>query len=819
MFINAQRAGGALALLATLSLLSGSQAARFRTSDGGDWPGFRGRNVDGISTESGVFNHADGFSLEIAWKRPLGKGYSGISVVDNLAVTMFSDGANDVVIGLDTGDGRELWRYTIDKTYKGHDGSHDGPISTPLIADGRVFGLHPRGKLFALNSKTGEQLWAVDLVSEHGAVKPHYGFATSPLLVDGVLIVQGAAKDAAVSGFDPASGKRLWNAGADKVSYQAPVLLSVNGKRQVVAAGDKTLLGIDAVNGAVLWEYAHGGAGERGAAALVPVVTGDGRLFLSHKEDRATLLELSRDGASDVSVAPLWEERCIRNTYTVPVYHDGFIYGCNNRIFTCVDMKTGKPTWRSRAPGDGFPIVVDGHIIVVTKKGSVHVIKVDSSEYREVAGLQALDDLVWTPPSFAQGSIFIRGMKEIARIDIRAGSRRAIARAESGIDISASRFAGFLDELSAAADKKAVVDRFMAANASFPIIEPGGLVHFIYRGPGDDLAVAGDLAGAGNDQPMKRAEGTDLFYLSARLEPTARLSYAFMRDFEKITDPLNPRTTRLSFFNEDMEMAMGAMNTQVSWLAMPGWKRPTFLDEPDASRRGRVESKKFTSKALGADVSIDVYLPHGYEDGDARYPVAYVHAGMTARAAGQYETALDNLIGERVAPLIVVFINHRPPFIEFDKYAAMIADEMVPFVDEKYRTVRSAEGRANVASGFGGIGAIICTFGHPATFGKLALQTPFMVDFVAVDPVLKKAADHPLRIYLDWGTYDVRSPLESWSMVKAGRDLDARLRKLGYKPSGGEAPDGTDWPSWRNRTDALFEAMFPIKKQPDGQRK
>ncbi|MCH8807759.1 MAG: PQQ-binding-like beta-propeller repeat protein [Planctomycetes bacterium] len=810
MFINVQRTRGPLTLLAALALLLPSQAA---SADGaGDWPGFRGINVDGVSAETHVFEHADGFSLRIAWKRPLGKGYSGVSIVDGRAVTMFSDGVNDFAIALDPGDGRELWRYTIDKTYKGRDGSHDGPISTPLIADGRVFGLHPSGKLFALDAKTGKELWAADLVSEHGAVKPHYGFATSPLLVDGVLIVQGGAKDAAVSGFDPASGKRLWNAGTDKVSYQAPILINLNGKRQVVAAGDKNLLAIDAANGVVLWEHAHGGAGERGAAVLVPVAVGDGRLFLSHKEDRATLLELSRDGASGVSVKPLWEERCIRNTYTVPVYQDGFIYGCNNRIFTCVDARTGKPAWRSRAPGDGFPIVVDGHIVVATKKGSVHVIKADSSGYHEVASLQALDDLVWTPPSFAQGSIFVRGMKEIARIDIRGGARPGIARAESGIDISGSRFAGFLEELSAAADKKAVVDRFMAANTSFPIVEPDGLMHFIYRGPGEDLAVAGDLAGVGDDQPMRRAAGTDLFYLSARLESNARLSYAFMRDFEKITDPLNPRTTTISFFNEDMEMAMGNIKTEVSWLAMPGWKRPTFLDEPDASRRGRVESQKLTSKTLGAEVSIDVYLPHGYEDGNARYPVAYVHMGMMAREGGQYETALDNLIGERVAPLIVVFINHPPPFFAFDKYAAMVADELVPFVDQKYRTVRTAEGRANVSSGFSGLGAIFCTFGHPSTFGKLALQTPFMVDFVAVDRVLKKAGDHPLRIYLDWGKYDLRSPLESWSMVKAGRELDQRLRKLGYKPLGGEAPDGTDWPSWRNRTDALFEALFPIRK-------
>ncbi len=104
----------ALTLVVALVLASDSHAD--------DWPGFRGSNVDGISTESGVFDHVDGFSLEIAWKRPLGQGYSGVSVVDRLAVTMFSDGVNDVAIALDPRDGRELWRYTIDKTYKGHEG-------------------------------------------------------------------------------------------------------------------------------------------------------------------------------------------------------------------------------------------------------------------------------------------------------------------------------------------------------------------------------------------------------------------------------------------------------------------------------------------------------------------------------------------------------------------------------------------------------------------------------------------------------------------------------------------------------------------------
>ena len=84
MFNDAQRTGGTLALIAALLLLS--RAAPASAADSDDWPGFRGKNVDGISTESGIFDHADGFSLRVAWKQPLGRGYSGVSIVEGIAV-------------------------------------------------------------------------------------------------------------------------------------------------------------------------------------------------------------------------------------------------------------------------------------------------------------------------------------------------------------------------------------------------------------------------------------------------------------------------------------------------------------------------------------------------------------------------------------------------------------------------------------------------------------------------------------------------------------------------------------------------------------
>lgn len=182
------------------------------------WPGFRGPNVDGASTESSVFPPDGQFELRVGWKKKIGSGYSGIAINGSDLATMFSAGADDVLALFDADTGEERWRFVLDKTYEGHDGSHTGPISTPYLTDRAVFGLAPRGRLVAVEVSSGKLLWSVDLVKDHAAKKPFYGFSTSPLIRGGVLVVPIGAEDAAVAGFDPETGKALWTAGADAVA-------------------------------------------------------------------------------------------------------------------------------------------------------------------------------------------------------------------------------------------------------------------------------------------------------------------------------------------------------------------------------------------------------------------------------------------------------------------------------------------------------------------------------------------------------------------------------------------------------------------------
>ena len=751
-------------------------------------------------------------SLEIAWKRPIGSGYSGVSVNADLVVTMFVEGDTDAMAAFDPATGEELWRFPIGPTYKGHDGSFDGPMSTPLLVGNLVIGLSAWGRLFAVDRLDGEPVWATQLTEDHGAVLPEYGFATSPLLQDGVVVVQIGAPDGALAGFDPGTGALLWKAGEDVIAYQSPVSMSIGGRSQVVAAGMTELFGVNPASGEILWEFEHGGTGYLGAQSLVPVAAGGDRVFLAFKDEASTVMAI--DPVAAAGGASLWEDRTIRNTYSVAVYRDGYVYGFSSRFLTAIDAATGEAAWKSRPPGDGFLILVDDHLVILTKDGSLHIVEATPEEYREKAAIQVFDDLAWVHPSFAMGSVFVRSISEIARIDIKLGTRMADGIVyEAGLPPAGSEFAAFLAEVDAATDKVQVIDDYLEGKA-FPLVEGDDLAHFVYRGEGRDLAVAGDMIGSRQEARMHHVEGTDLFYFSAPLLREARLNYRFIRDYEDILDPRNPRRTISDVHAADMAVAEPGQSSPMSWMAMPAWQAPAHLLEPGAGvPRGNVLERQFDSDIFEGPQSVEVYLPPGYDDGDQRYPVVYYHGGFLAGPLGHVSVSLDNLIDNGIdggiQPVIAVLVNVAPEAPVPPDYSRVFAEELVPFIDAEFRTVATAEGRASAGAGWFSFPALYVAFDHPGLIGKVAVQSLFMLDNMRIplEALITTAAEHPLDFYIEWGAYDLQNPQENWDVRTSSRDFAEFLRARGYPVAGGEVPDSTGWDSWKNRNDVVLQAL------------
>lgn len=777
----------------------------------GDWPGFRGPGFDGAELGSGQLADRREVGLSLEWKVAIGPGYSGVAVVGERVVASFQAGESDVVAAFEAATGRELWRVPLGPAYRGHDGSHDGPIATPLILAETVITLGPRGQLVGLALADGRQLWRLELASAWKAQAPFYGFSSSPIAADGLaLLTVGAPEGRMVVALEPGSGKVRWSHGEERVDYQSPALFEWGGRKVLLAVGRQHLLGLEPASGKLLWSHPHGGdEAEIGGAKAVPVPAGPGRVLLSHTVNEAVLLEVSSGGDGSATVKELWKSRALANSYVVPVFHQGFFFGYSGRILSCVDAASGETKWRSRLPGDGFLTLVDGHLVILTKAGSLHLAKASPESYQEVAALAVFGGQAWTAPSFAQGKLWLRGMGELAAVSFTG--RATSSAAAPGSPFPGSRLERFLVSLASADDKNQAIDAFLASLGSLPLLEAPDRVSFLYRGPATDVGLVSDFIGNRLEMPLQRVPGTDLFHFSTRLEPEVALSYRFVVDYGRPSpDPGNPHRRA------------GSAGTEHSWLILPGYKGMGVPSEL-AARPGRVESFELVSAFFGGKRPLSVWLPPGYDGGSERYPVAYLHNGKDARELGEIPRLLDHRVGASVRPLLVVFVDPMPattpPTPEpagdpLERYARAVAEEIVPEIDRRYRTLAAPQHRASLGAGNGTLLALHAALRAPAPFGKLGLQSTMLFTETEeeLEKVLAQAGNtrEPLEITMEWSRYELRAEREAWNMGPVNERWARRLEAAGHRVNTSVAPLGWDWPSWKERFERVLAALFPV---------
>ena len=202
---------------------------------GQDWPALRGANGLGSANPSSHLASDSEVKLETRWKKKIGSGYSSVVVANGRVVTMYTDGTNDLLASFSASNGDTVWTLPIGPMFKGENGSFDGPLSTPAIKDGKIYAISATGKIFCVDAESGKEIWTKEMVADLGAVKPLYGFVTTPLLTNDTLVLQTGIEDKSLMGLDPETGETRWAVSTDRISSQTPHLNKFNGKDIVLA--------------------------------------------------------------------------------------------------------------------------------------------------------------------------------------------------------------------------------------------------------------------------------------------------------------------------------------------------------------------------------------------------------------------------------------------------------------------------------------------------------------------------------------------------------------------------------------------------------
>ena len=397
------------ALCAVLALPQPVPAAESDT-----WSQLWGPTGNGMAAASARL--APAVRLREVWRRPVGSGFSALSLAGTRGYTGLADGASDFLAAIDLSTGREVWRTRLGEVYKGHDGSKDGPIATPTIDGARVFMLGPRGLLLAADATTGRELWRVDLAADLAAPLPHYGFGTSPVVVDNLVVVAAGGEKNNLAAFAKDTGRRVWSVSHSKVvNYATPAVATIAGVRQLLVFANDQLLGVRPEDGSLLWSQATGWTEE---ASRAPVALPGDRVLVTGWGE-AKLFQVKSEGGK-LSASEVWKTPRLKNSYSPTVFHDGLIFGMNRDYLTCIDPASGEAVWRHKVYG-GSLILVDGHAVILgDSSGDLRVGRVTRQGFEEKAKQPVFNAgaVSSTGPSFQGKRIYLRNVEEMVALEV-----------------------------------------------------------------------------------------------------------------------------------------------------------------------------------------------------------------------------------------------------------------------------------------------------------------------------------------------------------------------------------------------------------------
>ncbi|MYE89564.1 PQQ-binding-like beta-propeller repeat protein [Candidatus Poribacteria bacterium] len=397
-----------------------------------EWSQWRGPNRDGISDEVNLLKEWSPKGPKVLWKIPLGEGFSGISVSQGRAYTMFSKGDDEFVVCLDATDGGEIWRFRSDKNY--HEGQGgNGPRATPTIDGDLLFTISAHGKLYALNAASGQKVWSHDLQRKFGSKMPRWGFTASPLVEGELLLVEvGGKGEKSIVAFNKNSGDVIWSSHKDKLGYSSPIAITVKGVRQIICFTGTKLVSVSPTDGTIYWQYPWKTGYDVNAATPVfippdKVFISSGydkgaavvqmRVFLSPDDDR-TATEQIGENRGIVRIKEIWKNRKMKNQFASSVLHENYLYGFDNSILKCIEADTGEEQWKSRGYGKGTLILADGHLIILSDKGKLGLAEATPAGYIGKASAKVLSGLCWTAPTLANGKLYVRNEEEIICLDM-----------------------------------------------------------------------------------------------------------------------------------------------------------------------------------------------------------------------------------------------------------------------------------------------------------------------------------------------------------------------------------------------------------------
>lgn len=371
-----------------------------------DWPQWRGPNRDGKAAE---FNAPQNWPKQLVekWKVTVGVGDSTPALVGNRLYTFGRQKNDEVIQCLEASNGKTIWKesYPAGHVVTGPPARHPGTRSSPAIADGKICALGVGGILSCLDASSGKVLWRKQSTNDYLGIPYNSDTAMSPIIVDGQCIVHvGGKTNGAVIAFDLASGEPKWQWNGDGPGFSSPVVMTVQGTKQLVTLSAKSVVGLSLAGGKLLWQVPFEAAQGNNAT---PIVDGQ-RVIYTGQGKGLFALKIEAKGDS-FAATPIWTNTQLGARFTTPVLHNRLVIGYTGHFF-CADAQTGATLWTDTTNRGNSAALVDAGSVIfaVTVNSELVAFSPSDKAYTEFLRCKVAESETWAHPVMAGDRVFVR---------------------------------------------------------------------------------------------------------------------------------------------------------------------------------------------------------------------------------------------------------------------------------------------------------------------------------------------------------------------------------------------------------------------------
>jgi outer membrane protein assembly factor BamB len=392
-----------------------STTAGVRT--GADWPGFRGANRDGVVHGALIKTDWAAAPPVELWRRPIGPGWSSFAVRRDLLYTQEQRGDDEVVACYNVTTGKPVWRHR-DATRFWESNAGAGPRGTPTLNNGRVYTFGGTGIVNALDAGTGAVVWSRNAASDTKTKVPGWGFASSPLVVDNIVVVAAAGTLVA---YDLATGEPRWFGPNGGGGYSSPQLLTIHGIPQILLLNGTGAISVAPSDGKRLWEYPL----STNTRIVQPALTADGDVLVHDGEGNGMRRLAVAPGPGGWTVEERWTSDGLNPYFNDFVVHKGHAFGFDGSSLACIELKDGKRKWKGGSYGHGQLVLLPDQdlLLVLSEEGELALVGATPDQFKELARFPAIKGKTWNHPVLVDDILLVRNGEEMAAFRLSLAGR------------------------------------------------------------------------------------------------------------------------------------------------------------------------------------------------------------------------------------------------------------------------------------------------------------------------------------------------------------------------------------------------------------